>query len=236
MREFIKKYKVFLLIIFIFFILLILTCCFFNFHHNKINVLNDLSKIDLDGYNKLMIVAHPDDEMLWGGAALIQDDYLVICITCGSDKERVKEFKNVMNETNDKYLMLGYPDKVMGKRSEWESEREAIAKDILTILEFKDWDMIVTHNKDGEYGHIHHKMTHSIVFSLASEEQKEHLMFFNTYCSLKQMEDNECDIGEEITEDLIKEKERIMYTYYVSQETTIRNLSHMISYEHFIKE
>ena len=28
----------------------------------------------------LMIVAHPDDETLWGGAHLIEDNYYVVCV------------------------------------------------------------------------------------------------------------------------------------------------------------
>ena len=42
-----------------------------------------------------MIVAHPDDEMLWGGAHLLNGNYLVVCITCGRSKTRDKEFKEV---------------------------------------------------------------------------------------------------------------------------------------------
>ena len=32
-----------------------------------------------------------------------------------------------------------------------------------TLLTYKKWNQIVTHNALGEYGHIHHKMTHQIV-------------------------------------------------------------------------
>ena len=31
------------------------------------------------------------------------------------------------------------------------------------ILGYKKWNKIVTHNPEGEYGHIHHKMTNQIV-------------------------------------------------------------------------
>ncbi len=37
----------------------------------------DLDALDLDGYDKVMFVAHPDDDLLWGGRHLIEDDYLV---------------------------------------------------------------------------------------------------------------------------------------------------------------
>ena len=65
-----------------------------------------LDELDLEKYNKLMIVAHPDDELIWGGAHLLEDDYLVVCITRGYDKTRKKEFENVINATGDKGLIL----------------------------------------------------------------------------------------------------------------------------------
>ena len=37
----------------------------------------DLDALELDGYDKVMFVAHPDDDLLWGGRHLIEDDYLV---------------------------------------------------------------------------------------------------------------------------------------------------------------
>lgn len=58
--------------------------------YNYNYVSKDLSKIDLNKAKKLMIVAHPDDETLWGGAHLLEDDYLVVCITCGPNKQEQK--------------------------------------------------------------------------------------------------------------------------------------------------
>ena len=40
-----------------------------------------LDTLDLKGIDRLMIVAHPDDESLWGGAHLAKDRYLVVCLT-----------------------------------------------------------------------------------------------------------------------------------------------------------
>ena len=57
-----------------------------------------MDELDLEKYNKLMIVAHPDDELIWGGVHLLEDDYLVVCITRGYDKTRKKEFENVIEE------------------------------------------------------------------------------------------------------------------------------------------
>ena len=45
-----------------------------------------LTDLDLTGITHLMIVAHPDDETLWGGAHIADGGYLVVCITNGKDK------------------------------------------------------------------------------------------------------------------------------------------------------
>lgn len=48
----------------------------------------------------LMIVAHPDDETIWGGSHLINGNYTVLCITNGNNKKRKKEFMNVIKKAH----------------------------------------------------------------------------------------------------------------------------------------
>ncbi len=109
---------------------------FYNISPIKIN--KDIKTLNLGGINKLMIVAHPDDEMLWGGLALLENDYLVVCITCGSNKYRVKEFKKAMEKTNDSYLMLGYPDKKWNHISDWKTKKKDLKKDLKKIIDYKE--------------------------------------------------------------------------------------------------
>ena len=68
-------------------------------------------QIDIDTYQNIMIVAHPDDETIWGGGHLLKDKYLVICLTNGNNKTREKEFNEVMNKTHNQGIILDYPDK-----------------------------------------------------------------------------------------------------------------------------
>ncbi len=196
----------------------------------------DKFDVDLDGINKVMIVAHPDDEMIFGGSELIDDDYLVVCITCGRDVERVREFKNVMSATNDKYIMLNYPDLTNGERDNWKLVYDDITNDISKILKLKDWDMIVTHNKNGEYGHIHHKMTHNIVTTLYEENylDNDNLYFFGEYYNSNEIK-NVKDKLEEISEDDYKKKNYIIYKYYVSQKFAADYFSHIFKYENLTK-
>ena len=69
-----------------------------------------LDNLDLTAIKKVMITAHPDDETLWGGGHLIEGEYLVVCMTHGWNPKRRTAFEQTMRTTNDKYLILDYPD------------------------------------------------------------------------------------------------------------------------------
>lgn len=55
-------------------------------------------------------------------------------------------------------------------------------KDVATILNYKDWQLVATHNENGEYGHLHHQMTHQIIEKEYKETGcKAELYWFGTY-------------------------------------------------------
>lgn len=190
----------------------------------------DLSKMDLERYNNLMIVAHPDDEMLWGGAHLIEDDYLIVCITCGTKRERLNEFKSVVKETDDSYIALGYQNKIRGERSDWSNCYDDIKNDINMIIDSNDWNLVVTHNEKGEYGHIHHIMVNKMVTDLYNENNYQFdLYHFGTYYSKKNIYKLEL-VQSPISDALLKRKEELL-DLYGTQSEVIKNLSHMNKYE-----
>lgn len=164
-------------------------------------------------YKNLMVVAHPDDDLLFGGTELMKDDYVVVCVTCGTSKTRLKEFKRMMNYFEDEYITLGYPDLVEGKKSEWTDEYDSITRDIKNIINLKEWDKIVTHNPDGEYGHIHHKMTNRIVTGLTDDKSK--LYYFNKTYSTKYYKEN--NISKTLDEKMCNKKRKLFDKYYKSQ-------------------
>lgn len=188
----------------------------------------DYNELNLDGIEKLMIVAHPDDEMLWGGAELLKDDYLVVCVTCGSDNRRVKEFETVMNRTKDAFVMLGYPDKTNGERDNWDTVRDAIIEDIENIYKLKNWKEVVTHNPEGEYEHIHHKMTNTIVTDAVDHDR---LYYFGKYHSKRDLEENGDEDLVKVDEQILEEKEEILNLYVTQDHTLHKTLGHMIPYE-----
>ncbi|MGL6202274.1 MAG: PIG-L deacetylase family protein [Lachnospiraceae bacterium] len=220
-----KKKAVFLLLVGG--ITMIILLALYPYRHIKSITAERLEEIDLSGYDKLMIVAHPDDEMLWGGAHLIEDDYFVICITGGDNAVRKAEFTKAMQETGDKSLILSYPDKVLNKRSKWTFCKGSIKKDIETVLDYKDWKVVVTHNEKGEYGHIQHIMTHELVVK-GFDNTKCHAKryFFGQYYAV----DNMPDGLNRVNEISYRKKREILKCYY-SQRKVIRKLYHMVPYE-----
>ncbi len=198
------------------------------------DIRSDYYSIDLTDINKLMIVAHPDDEILWGGSHLLDEKYLVVCITCGLNKTRVNEFRKVMEKTGNEYVMLGYPDKVLNIRSNWKEERPKIYTDIYNIMELKDWDTIVTHNKVGEYGHEHHVMTHEIVMEAFNDiNPNGDLYFFGKYYTKKNLQ-NLAVKPPRISDENLEKKLEVL-KLYKSQKSTVEMLGHMNPYEDWTK-
>ena len=190
----------------------------------------------LDDYDSLMVVAHPDDETIWGGAHLLKGKYVVVCITNGNNRTRRKEFAAVMKQTDSIGLMLSFPDKTHGKRNNWESCREEIQQSIDTIVAQKDWATIATHNSKGEYGHIHHQMTSAITTAAAKKaDLTDHLYYFGTYVKAKNMEKqkNQQYLTNPLTGDELEAK-LCLTKFYASQHKVMEHLGHMLPYENWI--
>ena len=199
-------------------------------YYFPVSIDDQIENINLDKYKKIMIVAHPDDELLWGGAHLIEDDYLVVCITCGTSSRRLNEFREVMKATDDSFIYLGYPDKENDIRNEWDTCYNNIYSDIEKILNSNNWDLIVTHNPKGEYGHIQHIKTNKIVTDLYnSNNYYSKLYFFGKYYSKKNIINIETELIP-VSKNLLEEKERIL-DLYDSQSKVIDNFSFIYKYE-----
>ena len=199
--------------------------------YSFISVNKKIENIDLKKARKLMIVAHPDDETIWGGAHLLDDDYLVVCITCGNSVRRNYEFKKVMKYTKDQFIALGYPDKPKGVKSDWVNLEEGLYDDLKEIITAKSWDLIVTHNKEGEYGHIHHKKTNKIVTDIYNDlKLKEDLYYFGKYYTKKKIKNYEQELTP-IDPEKAKIKNEKLMEVYKSQYFIKDILGHMFNYE-----
>ena len=114
--------------------------------------------------SNLLVVAHPDDETLWGYTHVYQNpkSWKVICLTCANNTKRINEFKKIMEQ-------LGIPNYEI-----WDHENSIfvatmnklcfndLEKDIIN----NEYKLIVTHNSYGEYGNLQHMSAHRAIKKL----------------------------------------------------------------------
>ena len=201
---------------------------------NSINLVEDNNKcfeyeeIKKNSEKKLMIVAHPDDETIFGGAHLLNDKYTVVCVTCGVIDFRVVEFEEVMSKTNDDYIMLGFTDRVdkTGPISDWYYEYNDIYNTLNDIIKNSEWDLIITHNPNGEYGHIHHMMLSEMVTNITN---KNNLYYFGHWYP-------DGGIGDKLNDEIYNRKmDELISIYYRSQGIALNYNYDILPYENWIK-
>lgn len=192
-----------------------------------------LNKAELEGTDNLMIVAHPDDEIIWGASHLMNEKYFVVCLTNGNNVTRRKEFESVLQKINTPYIMLNYPDKVRGKRDQWKNSEKDIKEDIKYIMNFKKWNTIATHNPKGEYGHLHHKKTSEYVREeYLNLKDGSSFYYFGNYEKKKNIDRLSDNI--KIPNDNLQKKFELMKIYR-SQSKVDEHLKHIYPYENWIK-
>lgn len=198
-----------------------------------------LDKLKLDDVDHVMIVTHPDDESLWGGAHLIHEKYFVVCMTNGYHQTRHANFDSVMNKVNQKSLILNYPDvKKYYKNGKYDADlystsEVGMRKDIRTILTYKKWKKVVTHNPFGEYGKYHHQRVSAYV---SSEFDKLKLQNVEFYYFGKYYDADDTIPGEQIAAEDLAIKNEMIRMYLPTAQGAIRAFGHMIPYENWIKK
>ena len=123
--------------------------------------------------DKIMIVAHPDDEALFGGAELLTHpkEYKVVVIDEYHNEVRREEFRESM-----KFIGIEDYEHSTGFKGGEDYHREKLIYELLRVLRERNYKKIVTHNKQGEYGHPRHRACHDILNHL----RPELLWCFNT--------------------------------------------------------
>jgi SAM-dependent methyltransferase len=103
---------------------------------------------DLASGKIAVIVAHPDDEILWCGGLLIRNKgFDVICCSIPyRDPERVLGFFKAMKMLGHHPFLLPFSE---------ESANTPLKN--LNLISLQDYEIIITHNEQGEYGHLHHQ-------------------------------------------------------------------------------
>ena len=101
-----------------------------------------------------MVVAHPDDETLWAGGLLnrLFPIDVICCSIPRRDPERALCFFEAVRALGHFPILMPFT----------ESEPSMPLKN-LQHLELSKYALIITHGKNGEYGHLHHKQLHQFL-------------------------------------------------------------------------
>ena len=119
-----------------------------------------------DGGRVAVIVAHPDDEVLWCGGLLLSRprwEPFVACLCRGRDPDRAPRFRRVLDRLGARGAMGDLDD---GPDQDPLPEGQVRAL-ILDLLPGRDFDLILTHSAQGEYTrHRRHEETAAAVRAL----------------------------------------------------------------------
>jgi len=158
--------------------------------------------------NILMIVAHPDDEILFGYHDIYHNKVDVICLTSKSDNIRSNEFYKCMDICNLTGTMFDLPD---SSTNTWTELTDSFIIDTyIQPLLNKSYDMIVSHGEDGEYGNLQHIRVNSIAKSFAKIINKPFMTFFSRF-----------DINDYKNNDYVEKRKKLL-DIYVSQHEAIK--------------
>ena len=113
----------------------------------------------------IVLVAHPDDCAIFAWPfieAYPEFKWDIVYLTYTPWEPRAREATAFWDTKNINTIFLGY-------RDEWESvkdgnlgfDAEQAERELSNIA--GEYDLILTHFEDGDYGHIHHKFVHNAV-------------------------------------------------------------------------
>lgn len=114
----------------------------------------------------LCLVAHPDDCVIFALSFMHQYrnlDWTVAYLTYQEHEPRAKEFHSYWNQKSIKVRFLGYEDhwhdNEQKKFTRW-SPDDAMSSCWNLAAQY---DLVLTHDQHGDYGHIHHKLVYQAV-------------------------------------------------------------------------
>ena len=113
-----------------------------------------------------LIVAHPDDEILWAGGTILNHpfwDWFILSLCRGSDLDRAPKFYKMLKVLEAEGTMGDLDD---GPKQKPLDENQ-VEQAILDLLPHKYFDLLITHNPFGEYTrHLRHEETGKAIINL----------------------------------------------------------------------
>jgi len=136
--------------------------------NKKLKIFSSLSlALPVKRKKVLVIVAHPDDEILWMGGTLLRNkknwDTTIVSLCRASDEDREPKFRKVCEILGVKGIIFDLDDE-----NRIPLKQEDIIKQ---LVKFKgNYDYVFTHAKNGEYGHVRHKDVHRAVIKILNNK------------------------------------------------------------------
>jgi LmbE family N-acetylglucosaminyl deacetylase len=129
----------------------------------------------------LVIVGHPDDEIIWMGGTLIRNrdkwDTTIISLCRKEDRDRAPKFFKVCEILNVKGFISDLEDDELN-----EIPLSDITDRIKGFIQEKEYNYVFTHGENGEYGHKRHTDTHRAIKQMLKDKSlKSKKVFFFAY-------------------------------------------------------
>jgi len=156
----------------------------------KFNQTNFLLSDNLSEVKAAVFVAHPDDETIWiGGTILSQKNWNweIIVATHDENDNRGKDFIKSIEKYRDQYGVQKISYKFIEAMTDEQDYNKLIKNgddkkkihDELDKIEITNYNIIFTHNIDGEYGHANHKILGQY---FKDKTEKENLNIWHFLC------------------------------------------------------
>ncbi|PZX93011.1 PIG-L family deacetylase [Flavobacterium aquariorum] len=117
----------------------------------------------------VVIVAHPDDEILWAGGTILNNpqwDYFIISLCRKNDEDRSSKFYKVLKILNAQGILGNLDDGPEQKPL----DAIEVEQYLLDLWPQKHFDLIITHSPQGEYTkHLRHEEVSKAVIMLWNE-------------------------------------------------------------------
>lgn len=121
------------------------------------------------------MVAHPDDCVIFAYSFIYnnpQFDWTIGYLTYTANSDRGAELAKFWSARNISTEFLGFVDDYRDIKEGQVSFNSEAAKSAISLL-VKQYDLVLTHNEAGEYGHIHHCFVHE-----SAKNNIKHLVTF----------------------------------------------------------
>lgn len=126
-------------------------------------------------YDNIVFFAHPDDETIFFWDFITKNSLLVLVTK--STPKRLSVLESVKCYFGCDLKCLNEPDNFRANELSDETK-----KSIISIITTNIYDNIITHNKDGEYGHVQHKTISNYITNLGAKTHNYNRILAGAQC------------------------------------------------------